>query len=154
MDSFCLFGPKTISLFDVWSFEHFLTGISMACLAHWLLRSWLSAVPAAIKPKIVMMATLNMAFGWEMLEHYMETGLMGAAVAFWLQGVENWSNRMLTDNIMVLSGCLLFLKRPSYALFARIGSFIWLFAHIFLMPHSMYLQNLLMPNGIGCFKPL
>lgn len=152
MDTFCLFGPKTVSLLDLWSLEHFLTGISMACLCRSLLTSWLAQVPAFMKPRLILMATLNMAFGWEILEHYLETGLAGAGVAFWLQGVEHWSNRMFSDNVMVMMGGLLFLRKPTSARIARAGSSVWLFAHIFLMPHSMWLQNILLPHGIGCLS--
>lgn len=108
-------------------------------------------VHPSLRPKLVLMASLNVAFFWEITEHYLETGFTGEAVVFWLQGVENWSNRMIADNIMVLLGALAYLRKPSTIVPVRIVSGLWLFAHIFLFPHSMYLQNLLIPDGIGCW---
>lgn len=152
METYCLFGPKTSSLFDIWSFEHILTGFSIACLCQFLLADWWKVVPLNLKPKIMAMAMLNVSFFWEMIEHYLETGLAGAGVVFWLQGVENWSNRLLSDNVMVLFGGYLFSRWPRYINLVRVFSTTWLVAHVFLMPHSMYLQNLFLPNGIGCWS--
>ncbi len=153
METYCLFGPKTRSLLDIWSFEHILTGFSIACMCQYFLADWWKVVPANLKPKIMAMAILNVSFFWEMVEHYLETGLAGAGVAFWLQGVENWSNRLLADNVMVLFGAYLFSLTPRWINFVRFFSFAWLFSHVFLMPHSMWLQNVLLPNGIGCWGP-
>jgi len=84
-----------------------------------------------------------LAYFWETIEHYLETGLAGPAVEHWLQGVEMWGNRIITDPLMLVIGYLIAKKWNRLVLPARILSVVWLFVHIFIFPHSMYLHDLL-----------
>ncbi len=79
---------------------------------------------------------------WETLEHYLEVGLAGETVAYWLQGVEHWSNRLICDNAMVMLGWWIYNQKNRIVWFARVFSIVWLFFHIFIFPHSMYLHEL------------
>jgi hypothetical protein len=86
---------------------------------------------------------LWIAFMWEAVEHYLETGLLGFKVEYWFQGVEFWGNRLLADPLLLLFGYWIAKRYPKYVLPARILSAIWLVVHIFLFPDSMYLQRVL-----------
>lgn len=139
-----LWGVKTEASFDVWSIEHIIMGISVGCFASWLCKKIVGEekISEKLQTKISFLITLMVAFMWETLEHYLEEGLWGAAVEFWLQGVEHWSNRLICDNLMVLSGWYIYQQKNKVVWFARIFSFVWLFVHIFIFPHSMYLHEL------------
>ncbi|MBR1825330.1 MAG: hypothetical protein IJ770_01945 [Alphaproteobacteria bacterium] len=139
-----IWGLKTEAAFDVWSIEHLVMGVSVG---------WFSMLVAAklvgnekisdnLRLKISFIITLLVAYMWETLEHYLEVGLAGQTVAYWLQGVEHWSNRLICDNVMVMSGWWIYQQKNRAVWFARIFSIIWLFVHIFIFPHSMYLHEL------------
>ena len=84
---------------------------------------------------------LFIAYFWETIEHYLETGLLGSKVMFWFQGVEAWDNRFISDPLMLLLGYWIVKRWPKLVWPARIFSIVWLFFHIFIFPHSMYLQD-------------
>ena len=88
-----------------------------------------------------MMGVLFLAYAWETIEHYLEMGLAGGAVEFWLQGVEFWPNRILSDPLMLIFGYMIAKRFPVAVWPARIFSIIWLLVHIFVFPHSMYFHN-------------
>ncbi len=137
-------GLKTEASFDVWSIEHIIMGISVACFAAWMTKKIVGDedVSDRLKLRISFILTLLAAYMWETLEHYLEIGLGGQAVAFWLQGVEHWSNRLICDNLMVLLGWWIYNQKNRIVWFARVFSFVWLFVHIFIFPHSMYLHEI------------
>ncbi len=139
-----LWGIKTEAAFDVWSIEHVIMGISVAWLASLFLEKIVGKeeISASLKTKMSFLITLLIAYMWEVFEHYLEVGLLGTTVEYWLQGVEHWSNRLVFDNLMVLSGWYIYQKKNKMLWFARIFSFIWLFVHIFIFPHSMYLHEI------------
>ena len=136
-------GVKTEALFDVWSVEHFITGICTGWLA------------ARVQGKLQVDTTNNirldyyikysfvllMAAMWEVMEHYLETGLAGAKVAYWFQGVEHPLNRMLTDPLLLMLGAAFYFRNKGVYLYARVFSVLWLLVHIFIFPHSMYMQH-------------
>ena len=128
-----LFGLKTVAFFDLWSIEHFFAGVSLGgfCLASKKLESSQSKI----------LFFLLMCFIWEALEHYLETGLLGSGVEYWFQGVEFWGNRLITDPLLMILGYVLAVKNKRSILYARIFSFIWIFLHVFIFPHSMWLQE-------------
>jgi hypothetical protein len=88
-----IFGLKTKAIFDVWSIEHLLAGISTG-----------SAVAKSNHKEIGrivgdenhthrsfhfnLVGVLCAAFAWEAVEHYLEVGLFGAGVQYWFQNVE------------------------------------------------------------------
>jgi len=142
-----LWGLKTLAAFDVWTIEHILSGLSVGGLAGSFVKKNLSKVrptlnmfhSSIIKYEIIFV--LFMAYLWETLEHYLETGLAGGVVAHWFQGVEFWPNRFITDPLMVVLGYYLVKRFPRLVTPARILSFIWLYVHIFIFPDSMFLHH-------------
>jgi hypothetical protein len=143
-----LWGYKTVAMFDVWSIEHFVTGMNMFFLSinwHQLFGrpipndKWLPAATLLSLFGWIMVG----CYGWESLEHYLETGLAGAKVEYWFQGVEHWSNRLITDPLLILAGSWLAYRHRRLNIPSKIFSLSWVMVHIFLFPHSMYLQQLM-----------
>ena len=139
-----IWGLKTEAAFDVWSIEHLVMGVSVAWFASLACKKLVGEekISPALQTKISFIITLLVAYMWETLEHYLEIGLWGQAVKFWLQGVEHWSYRLIFDNLMVITGWYIYQKENKMLWFARAFSFIWLFVHIFVFPHSMYLHEI------------
>ena len=143
-----LWGLKTIAFLDVWTLEHILSGISVGSLVKKkhkksLLPHIFEKKQDAILKYADIMVVLLVAFAWEALEHYLEMGIAGDRVAYWFQGVEHWSNRLISDPLMLVLGYMIAKKYPKVVLPARIFSIIWLVVHVFIFPHSMYLHELL-----------
>ena len=140
-----LWGLKTEAAFDVWSLEHLMMGISLAGLSHIIVKRLTrnETVSETLKTKLSFILVLLCALVWEVIEHYVELGLLGGKIAYWFQGQEHWSNRIIADNIMVLLGWFIYQKSNKMAWFARIFSLVWLFFHIVIFPHSMYLHELM-----------
>ena len=88
------------------------------------------------------MAILMLSFLWEVIEHYLETGLWGSKVQFWFHGVEHWSNRLVGDSLAVMIGAYLYFKWPKILWPLKVVSAVWLIVHVFIFPHSMYLQEI------------
>jgi len=140
-----LWGFKTEAAFDVWSAEHLMMGISLACAVQIIIKalSRNEAISETLKTKITFMLVLLIALLWETVEHYIELGLLGDRIAYWFYGQEHWSNRLIADNIMVMLGWFIYTKNNKMVWFARVFSCIWLFFHIIIFPHSMYLHELM-----------
>ncbi|MHC4780435.1 MAG: hypothetical protein ACYTFG_17835 [Planctomycetota bacterium] len=151
-----IWGLKTVAFLDAWTFEHFLCGISLGslvCTHH--RKVFQNLYPPAgadalfaekadnIRTRCNLMLVLLVAFSWETLEHYLETGLAGQVVAHWLQGVEFWGNRLVADPLMLVLGCLTAARFPALVWPARVLTLAWLVLHIFFFPHSMHLHALL-----------
>ncbi|MBU4480013.1 hypothetical protein KKG48_01030 [Patescibacteria group bacterium] len=88
------FGDSKIAMFDLWSIQHFLTGVLIGSL---LLNSenretkkWQKIIPFI----------LFLALGWELAEIYLETGVV---LKNWT-GFEHWTNRMIADPFVTLMG--------------------------------------------------
>lgn len=144
-DKMIWWGVKTEAAFDVWSIEHLIMGVTAGWIADKIISKKMigdEQISENLRIKINFVIVLLIAYMWETLEHYIETGLMGNRIAFWFQGVEHWSNRLIFDNLMVLLGWLLYIKRGGFVWFARVFSVVWLTVHIFLFPHSMYLHTM------------
>lgn len=141
-----LWGIKTIAAFDVWTFEHILSGVSVGALMTKLLEKPLKKINPKLKTthstffKMEILGVLFIAYMWEALEHYLETGLAGGAVAHWFQGVEFPMNRLITDPLMVVLGYFIVKRWPHFVMPARLFSVAWLILHIFIFPHSMWLH--------------
>lgn len=135
-----LWGLKTISALDVWSIEHVLTGITIGSLVAWSSRLDKPSDHTLVQ-RLELYKLLFIAYLWECIEHYLEEGLAGYAVAQWFQGVEHWSNRLITDPLCVLLGYMLYKRYTWLRVPARIFSCLWLIVHIFVFPHSMYLHT-------------
>jgi len=132
-----LVGHKTTAMFDIWSVEHWVTGMCIGAAMHLAVRRKMPALDAVTYYALVAMV----AFAWEVIEHYLETGLAGQAVAYWFQGVEHWSNRMVSDPLLVLLGACLVRRCPKLTVPARLFSLAWLGVHVFVFEHSMVLQE-------------
>ncbi|MBO6281232.1 MAG: hypothetical protein J6N49_01735 [Alphaproteobacteria bacterium] len=138
-----IWGLKTEAAFDVWSVEHLVMGVSVGWFSMYLANKIIGdeKISDKLKLRISFIITLLVAYMWETLEHYLEVGLAGHAVEYWLQGVEHWSNRLIFDNLMVMSGWWIYQQQNKMVWFARVFSVIWLFVHIVIFPHSMYLHQ-------------
>ncbi|MBI1273738.1 MAG: hypothetical protein GC131_06620 [Alphaproteobacteria bacterium] len=142
-----LFGDKTLAWFDLWSFEHFLSGIALGHIVLYARRALgnagdRGAAESGLEKSWPYLVGLLLAYMWEPVEFYFEAGFSGSeAITHWFQGVEFWGNRLITDPAITVLGLRAALLRPFFVWPARICSLAWLAAHIFLMPHSMYLQH-------------
>src|SRR3989344_5821068 len=145
-----IWGLKTVAMFDVWTFEHILSGLSIGYLIkkgnqkhlkNISLVKFFESHPSVIRFDII--TVLFLAYLWETVEHYLETGLAGASVEFWFQGVEVWTNRMIIDPLMMIIGYYIAFKNPKWIVPARVISVLWLLIHVFIFPHSMYLHTLI-----------
>ena len=142
-----IWGIKTIAIFDVWTFEHFLSGLSIGALAvscnMKIFKSKLDLDSRDIKTRYFdLIFVLLAAYSWETVEHYLENGLMGDVVAYWFQGVEFWANRIFADPLITVVGYYIAVGNPKLVTPARILSLMWLLVHVFIFPHSMYLHEL------------
>ncbi|MEI8229813.1 MAG: hypothetical protein WCG83_01605 [Candidatus Peregrinibacteria bacterium] len=76
-----LWGYKTQAIFDVWSIEHVLSGISVGSAVkksnHSALRKLLGRDHDHHSWYFNLMGVLCVAYMWETLEHYLEEGLAG-----------------------------------------------------------------------------
>lgn len=143
-----LWGLKTAAIFDVWSIEHILSGLSVGHAVRKDNRRHLKKhypglfVVPSTKWRIDLFGVLFLAYMWEAIEHYLEQGIVGETVKYWFQGVEFWPNRLITDPLLLVAGYMIAKKYPVLVIPARILSVIWLFVHIFVFPHSMFLHTL------------
>lgn len=142
-----IFGLKTEALLDVWSIEHFFSGMALAVIIHFFIDKKLpslktAAIPEREKTIVYLIIAALIAFMWESVEFYLEAGYSQVdAITHWFQGVEFWGNRIITDPLITMAGAWCGLKLPKYTWAARAFSIIWLGVHIFVFPHSMYLQE-------------
>lgn len=142
-----IWGVKTIAMMDVWTIEHLLSGLSVGHAVkknnHKVFEKKLGIEAHNVITKhFDIIGVLFLAYLWETIEHYLEIGLAGETVQYWFQGVEFWPNRIIFDPLMLVLGYLIAKKYPKLVKPARICSFIWLFVHIFIFPHSMFLHEL------------
>jgi|SaaInlStandDraft_4_1057021.scaffolds.fasta_scaffold94063_1 hypothetical protein len=159
-----IWGVKTQAIFDVWTFEHLLSGLSIGFLMHKKnhkeMRKFFSNIGDIIhkgeykKLKDLLkrekhhsfhfdlMGVLFLAYVWETVEHYLELGLAGAKVEYWFQGSEFWANRIISDPLMLVLGYLIAKRYPKLVNPARVLSLLWIIVHIFFFPHSMWLHHI------------
>jgi hypothetical protein len=144
-----LLGFKTEAAFDLWSLEHLANGLAYGFLADTVVKKIFTNNSLSEAQKLFIKGCIVFAIAllWENIEHYIEagvlTGVIGGRITYWFQGVEHWSNRLIADNLLVLLGWYIYTKQNRLALAAQIFSTVWMAFHIFIFPHSMYLQNLL-----------
>jgi len=144
-----LWGLKTVAVFDVWTYEHILSGLSVGNLVKNSNKKHLKKHYPNLKVNIFtkyrfdIVLLLCIGFLWEAVEYYLEQGLAGKAVEFWFQGVEFWPNRLIADPLMLVIGYIFIQRFPKLVWPARCLSLTWLIVHIFVFPHSMYLHTLI-----------
>ena len=142
-----IWGLKTLSIFDIWSFEHLLSGISIGAFSLYINKKKLIKFSRYNQKNINtsyfdIIFVLFVAYTWESIEHYLEIGLMGEDVMYWFQGVEFWANRLISDPLITVLGYYLSKKYSFLITPSRIISLLWLLIHVFLFPHSMYLHEI------------
>lgn len=118
-------------------------GIGLGGIAILLRRRWFKN--ATLTPKddlrIDLLIVMCASYFWETIEHYLEAGASTDAITYWFQGVELWGNRLVTDPLMVFLGWIVYTRYRFIQIPARIFSLGWLYVHIFVFPHSMYLHE-------------
>ena len=139
-----IWGDKTLAYFDIWSIEHLVSGITLGSLIIFIYDKLSIKEKDANYKWLYYISVIFVAYLWESLEHYLETGLINETVTFWFQGVEFWGNRLITDPLLLILGSFLYLRYNQLVKFARLFSGAWLISHIFIFPHSMYLQEQLL----------
>jgi len=129
-----LFGDRRFAFFDLWTVQHFLSGI------------FLGFVILSIKKvqfwKYILLVLLASLL-WEMTELLMEYGFLGKSVSDWKFGYELIYNRLIIDPLSVLLGGIVFwyFRRAIY--FAMIPLIAWLSINV-MSSNSMYVQNVIL----------
>jgi hypothetical protein len=93
----CLWGLKTVAIFDVWTIEHVLSGLSVGHAVkkdnhrHFKKHHPKLELMRRTRFRVDLIAVLFVAYMWEtlehyLLEHYLEEGLDGQTVAYWFEG--------------------------------------------------------------------
>lgn len=127
------FGDKTISLFDIWLLQHFLSGV----LLGWALLH--------LPRRTVIFVALVVAYAWETLEYAAEVGLFGSALMQWFGGVEFILNRIIVDPLALVLGVLLArtLRGPWVVIISGVLATLWLTANI-MSVDTMVIQRALL----------
>ncbi len=139
-----LWGEKTEAFIDVWSIEHFASGIGVGYLVIFILSKLKYKENNKDYKLMFYMMVILTAYLWEVIEHYLETGAINDHITFWFQGVEFWGNRIIADPLLMLLGATCYLKYNFLSKYAQVFSITWIFSHVFIFPHSMYLQDKLL----------
>ncbi|MBU1558077.1 hypothetical protein KKC45_03890 [Patescibacteria group bacterium] len=110
------FGDGEIALFDLWSIQHFLAGVLIGSLLlspkNEPTKKWQRIIPFI----------LFIALTWEAVEIYLETGVV---FENW-KNFEHWTNRIITDPLMILlGGAVGYLIKESWRI-AVIPAIMWL----------------------------
>ncbi len=140
-----MWGYKTVALFDVWSIEHVLSGLSVGALvvkARGYVLVGGDVGQRLANVRVDLLGVLFLSYLWETAEYYLEAGLAAEAVTQWFAGVEMWGNRMVTDPLMVVLGYTVVARHPRLVWPARVLSAAWLLVHVFVFPDCMYLHRL------------
>lgn len=128
-----LIGDRSEAMFDLWSFQHFCSGILVGSLL-----AYVEVASKATWQRFVLVIALS----WEAAELAMEAGLFGQTVANWKHGFEHWGNRFIDDPLMVTLGGLLARRFKSSWKWVLVPASVWFVANI-ASPNSMSVQQLL-----------
>ncbi len=71
-----LWGLKTVAWFDWWSIEHFFSGVSIGATVMIYNSKKNISCPKILK-RIDIYVVLLLAYFWETIEHYLESGMLG-----------------------------------------------------------------------------
>jgi len=130
-DDLLLFGHKSISVFDIWSFSHVTTGMILAAFV-------LSLRQHSIHHPIILLLLLSSS--WEIVEHYLEAINTGI-IPDWFAGEESIFNRLVADQVSIVIGFALFKYKPRLFPIALIASTAVLIIHL-VVGNSMYFFDL------------
>lgn len=134
-----LFGYRQVAMFDLWSFQHLMSGVLIGAILRWL-------APNISASKLhFISAVMLITYGWEALELQMELGTFGHSVSQWKVGFEHWSNRLVGDPLLGASGALTARRYQQAWKFVLIPVAIWLTINV-LSPTSMEIQKLILGN--------
>jgi hypothetical protein len=139
-----LWGLKTNAIFDAWSIEHILCGLSVGKIVletnRRISNKYFGLNLSNVQKNYAnLISILFLAYFWEAIEHYLETGLVGDVASDWFQGVEFWANHLVADPLMMILGYYLAQRFPRLVNPAKVCSIVWFFVHVLVFPHSMYL---------------
>jgi hypothetical protein len=130
-----LIGDRRDAAFDLWSLQHFCSGILLGAL---LTRLRLASDSLT---RLVGICLL-LALAWEATELAMEAGWFGASISDWKDGFEHWSNRLAGDPLMVSTGGLIGrLYRRAWKI-VLVPASAWLVLNV-ASPSSMTIQRML-----------
>ena len=132
-----LFGYRTDAVFDFWSVQHFLGGILIGTVLLYFYSRVLNNL------KELIWVVLTIAFGWEIIELAMESGIFGGAIAHWKDGFEHWGNRLIGDPLMFVLGGVVASYIPFSWKLAAAPASLWFIVNV-VSPTSMYIQHLLL----------
>lgn len=132
---FSFFGHKSSAMFDLWSIQHFLSGIIVSWLIFRLV-AWTSFSNQFGWLFII----CCVAYIWEFFEVFMEAGYFGQKIAVWKDGFEHWSNRFISDPLTAVLGAMVFISFSWIIWPALVFNFTWFILNI-RRPHSMEIQN-------------
>ncbi|MEA1929668.1 MAG: hypothetical protein U9M92_02180 [Patescibacteria group bacterium] len=134
----CLLGNRNVAIFDLWSIQHFLSGIIIAAL---LAKFFVKSKSLAIGEYILVI--LIIAMSWEAMELAMEKGVVGQIVSHWKDNHEHWGNRLIGDLLMVVLGGLLGRKYSWTWKIATIPAALWLILNA-ISPTNIFIQERIM----------
>ncbi len=132
-----LIGHKTTALLDIWSLCHFIFGASVGNTISRIIRDRNKQSTGRAIRLSAFLLILSLAFIWEFLEYGLEKGIAGYSVAYWFQGQEHWSNRLLGDPVMMLAGYIFSLNYRVCIWPARMILIFWMWLFVFVCPNSM-----------------
>lgn len=138
-----LFGHKSLAFFDIWTIEHFFSGANLGVFFMALRRKLNFEGSKKTTFALELCLVLIIELFWEITEHYIEEGVIISSWQYWFQGVECFANRAISDPLITVAGFFFITKFAHFRIFSSIFSLIWLFFHIIIFPHSMYLQDLI-----------
>ena len=135
-----LFGAKTQAPFDFWTLQHLINGIVFA-RAHRFFQEDLENT--VWRKGDCLWTILFLAFVWEGFEAGAETGMWGTEIAQWFWGLEHWTNRVITDPLLLGIGGLIYIIYPRSLKPALVIATLWLMMNL-IMPDSMALQHFIL----------
>ena len=132
-----LFGDKQISMLDLWSFQHLMSGVLIGATLRWLAPDF-----SASKLRFIS-AVMLLSYGWEALELQLELGTFGHCISEWKVGFEHWSNRLVGDPLLGIIGALIARRYRQAWKFVLIPAAFWLAINV-LSPTSMEIQKIIL----------
>ncbi|MCX6785099.1 MAG: hypothetical protein NTV81_04200 [Candidatus Komeilibacteria bacterium] len=134
-DRFKFFGHKSEAMFDLWSVQHFLSGIIVV----WLIFQkgpW----TGFIDKFGWLLAVCFIAYLWEFIEIFMEAGYFGKTIAIWKDGFEHWSNRFISDPLTAVLGGIVYIEFTWIIWPALVLNILWFILNV-RRKHSMEIQE-------------
>jgi len=129
-----LLGDRVEAMFDLWSLQHFGSGVLIGSLLVY-------GGVASKSLRDFALVVLLLALSWEAAELAMESGWFSQTVATWKRGYEHWGNRFVGDPTLVILGGMVTRRFKSCWKIVLIPCIVWLIVNIAL-PHSMSVNQI------------